>query len=224
EAGLLTHTPPRSVELTEQGRHSGLAALGLSKLPARATWRMLQATIAARAVNCRGVDADALRRAIVRRWLRESDAGGATEPNTRAVGAPRHGAGTDSDGGRDVAATPPHDPPAVGDLSVFAERVLGAARASSTGRFGGKVFISHVWRRVAPPGADGSVPAQEFKDRLLDAHRAGLLDLSRADLVEAMDPADVRASEVRYFGATFHFVRLQAAQVPKWPTDSGSHP
>ena len=33
-------------------------------------------------------------------------------------------------------------------------------------------------------------------------------DLSRADLVGAMNPEDVRASETRYLGAAFHFVRL----------------
>ncbi len=40
------------------------------------------------------------------------------------------------------------------------------------------------------------------------ANNARLLDLSRADLVQAMDPDDVRLSEVNYLNATFHFVRI----------------
>jgi hypothetical protein len=46
-----------------------------------------------------------------------------------------------------------------------------------------------------------------FKARLVSAHRQQLLELSRADLVEAMDPKDVDASEARYLRSTFHFVR-----------------
>ena len=47
-----------------------------------------------------------------------------------------------------------------------------------------------------------------FKERLAEANNARLLDLSRADLVQAMDPEDVRESEVHYLNATFHFVRI----------------
>lgn len=92
------------------------------------------------------------------------------------------------------------------DLGAFASRVIAAARASKTGRYGhNKVFISHVWR-----GLDGEKDAAAFKERLVAAHREGLIDLSRADLVEAMSPEDVAASETTYFGATFHFVRMDA--------------
>ena len=47
-----------------------------------------------------------------------------------------------------------------------------------------------------------------FKQRLAEANNARLLDLSRADLVQAMDPEDVRLSEVAYLNATFHFIRI----------------
>jgi hypothetical protein len=47
-----------------------------------------------------------------------------------------------------------------------------------------------------------------FKDRLIEANRQGLIRLSRADLVEAMDPADVRASETTWLNAVFHFVEI----------------
>ena len=47
-----------------------------------------------------------------------------------------------------------------------------------------------------------------FKKQLAEANNARLLDLSRADLVQAMDPNDVQQSEVHYLNATFHFVRI----------------
>ncbi|AUX45899.1 uncharacterized protein SOCE26_073990 [Sorangium cellulosum] len=94
------------------------------------------------------------------------------------------------------------------DDTAFAARVLAAARSSKTGRFGDdKVFISHVFQRLADQG-DAVGDPDAFKARLVSAHRRGLLSLNRADLVEAMDPADVDASETRYLSATFHFVRI----------------
>lgn len=94
------------------------------------------------------------------------------------------------------------------DDRAFAARVLAAARASKTGRFGDhKVFIAHVFRQLGATGAAGA-DLDAFKARLVSAHRSGLLSLSRADLVEAMAPEDVDASEARYLSATFHFVGI----------------
>lgn len=102
------------------------------------------------------------------------------------------------------------DPPATlpTDDGAFAARVLAAARASKTGRFGDdKVFISHVLRQLVAEGtAVGDT--EDFKDRLVSVHRRSLLSLSRADLVEAMAPTDIEESESRYLSATFHFVRI----------------
>ena len=49
----------------------------------------------------------------------------------------------------------------------------------------------------------------EFKLRLIDANSHNLLHLSRADLVQAMDPQLVAESETAYLNATFHFVLLE---------------
>ncbi len=85
----------------------------------------------------------------------------------------------------------------------FAEQVLTVARALPTGRFGmNKVFISHVWKALQPEWSD----REAFDAALLEANRSRRLSLSRADLVSAMDPKDVAESEVRSFGARFHFV------------------
>jgi hypothetical protein len=106
----------------------------------------------------------------------------------------------------DEAITVPSPP---FDLEAFARRVLAAARTSHTGKFGDdKVFIVHVFRllsvdpRFAAMGLDG------FKQKLAEANNARLLDLSRANMVEAMDPNDVELSQVSYLGAQFHFIRI----------------
>lgn len=93
------------------------------------------------------------------------------------------------------------------DLPAFAERALAAARHSTSGRFGdNKVFISHVYRGFDGDPIVADLPS--FKLRLLDANREGLLRLSRADLVEAMDPGDLRDSATVCDNATFHFIRI----------------
>lgn len=130
--------------------------------------------------------ADDLRRYAVRRWL--------GEPAVTATAPPGHGA-TDSDA----------------DLAEFARRALDAARRSETGWFGdNKVFISHAWRSFRARG-DGNpaLDLPQFKQQLLRANTAGLLQLSRADLVALMDPADVRESEARYLNTSFHFLLLE---------------
>lgn len=135
--------------------------------------------LAARASGARRADPEELRLATVRGWLAPAAQG-----------------------------QPAAEPVAVkgGGLEDFAQRVLEAARASTTGKFGERrVFISHVYRALR---AALSVDEPTFKQRLLEANRARLLTLARADLVDVMDPADVAASEIRYLGATFHFIAL----------------
>ena len=95
------------------------------------------------------------------------------------------------------------------ELASFAEQVKAAARTCTSGRFGdNKVFIAHVWKAIQGVPAFQSMDLKIFKEQLAAANNARLLDLSRADLVQAMDPEDVRQSELRYLNATFHFVRI----------------
>ena len=96
------------------------------------------------------------------------------------------------------------------DLESFAREVLSTAAACRTGRFGDdKVFVSHVQQAYAERPGSRIREMDAFKRRLVEAHRADLLTLVRADLVEAMDPRDVAASETRYMNATFHFIRCR---------------
>jgi hypothetical protein len=82
-----------------------------------------------------------------------------------------------------------------------------AANAARAGVFGErKVFISSVWEALRAMPAWASLELDELKAGLVAAHRGGELVLARADLVAAMDPALVAASETRTDGATFHFI------------------
>jgi len=136
-------------------------------------------------LGARRDDAKELRDAVLRGWIDEHDL--AREKPFSSPSPPLHGF----------------------DLRLFAERVKAAARTCSTGRFGdSKVFIAHVWFSLQADPAFRAMDLAAFKERLAEANNARLLDLSRADLVQAMDPNDVRQSEVHYLNATFHFVRI----------------
>ena len=103
-------------------------------------------------------------------------------------------------------AEPP--PPAALDLPEFARRVVAAARACPTGRFDGdKVFISHVWRHLAPDADVRGLGLGGFKSRLAQANQQRLLDLLPADLIQAFDAADVRESATVQPPSTFHFIQ-----------------
>ncbi|WNG42713.1 hypothetical protein F0U60_00345 [Archangium minus] len=143
--------------------------------------------LAARSVGARRTDAESLRLAALQSWF---------IPAAEPVPAPRS-----------TASEPPAPAPRSTEdgLPAFAERVLDAARGATTGRFGDdRVFISHVWRALRSEGLD----EQSFKNRLVEANQKRLLSLSRADMVELMDPADVAASEISHLGSTFHFIAL----------------
>ena len=84
-----------------------------------------------------------------------------------------------------------------------------SSRNCPTGHFGdNKVFIAHVWRALQADPAFRGMELATFKEHLTEANNARLLDLSRADLVQAMNPDDVHQSEVHYLNATFHFIRI----------------
>jgi hypothetical protein len=100
----------------------------------------------------------------------------------------------------------------VGAASSFADDVRHAARSTSRGVFGQrKVFISAVWEELRRAGRWSTLSIADFKTRLLDAQRAGGVELARADLVAAMDPRLVADSETLADGASFHFIVREEA-------------
>jgi hypothetical protein len=219
----------RPLKIEDVRRHLLAQLLDGSRLPLE----KLVPVLAANAVGARRSSADAVREALIRRWLErdEPDADARPAPfepgvpaEHQAVPAPISEPGDQTlpvlvarPGDRTVpvpvgaedalpATTPP---PAVFDLAGFAAEVQAAADREQEGRFGTrKVFIASVWRRLreAPSSRCTDMDLDAFKRHLVAANRADLLGLHRADLVPLMDPDLVRTSEIAYGNATFHFI------------------
>lgn len=68
------------------------------------------------------------------------------------------------------------------------------------------MFIAAVWRMLHNAPGLGGMSQERFKELLVQAHCARLLELARADLVAVMNDAEVAQSEIRTPEATFHFV------------------
>lgn len=95
------------------------------------------------------------------------------------------------------------------DIKVFAVEVQHIAKASKSGKFGDhKVFINHVWQNMQQTSLTETLNLPKFKNLLTDANKQGLLTLSRADMVAAMNATDVAESEIQYLNATFHFIQI----------------
>jgi len=105
------------------------------------------------------------------------------------------------------------------DLSAFARTVRELAEhvepdpnpdGRARGRFGErKVFIAAI-RRALRATDYARLSRAAIDELLLRANREDLLQLARADLVAAMDPDEVRDSEVTHpMGAHFHFVVIE---------------
>ncbi len=94
----------------------------------------------------------------------------------------------------------------------FAAQLLAAAtQIPVAGRLGSdRVFVSALWKQLGADRDTLGPNLDAFKSRLLDANRACLLTLARADMPGAMDRATVAASEISYLNSTFHFVVLPA--------------
>src|SRR5690606_36911233 len=82
-------------------------------------------------------------------------------------------------------------------IERIAAKALAAAEGPEARQFGpNKVFIGSVWRALAGDPEIAALGEAAFKRQLAEAHRRGLLELGRADLVAAMDPGEVTASEI----------------------------
>ena len=74
-----------------------------------------------------------------------------------------------------------------------------------------KVYLRPLFEAYSRmyPRAEASRSWDGFAGMLVRANRERLLTLSRADLVEAMNPDLVWPSEVRSTGATWHFLLVE---------------
>lgn len=93
-------------------------------------------------------------------------------------------------------------------LDEFAQTIRKLATTTTDGRFGeNKVFIASIWDQFQRSPAGAGMSRSAFDEHLVEANRTGLLALSRADLIGAMDPETVRQSEVKLEQGAFHLVR-----------------
>lgn len=137
------------------------------------------------ATSCR---AEAVTSALVARWLLQA--------------TPRVAAAT----------KPGHRAPAASTLEHVIEKVRRASSSAGVRQYGAeKVFIASVWEALAGDAEIAALGERGFKEALAEAHRRGLITLSRADLVAAMDARDVAASEIRHHNATYHFIQRGAS-------------
>lgn len=160
------------------------AVLGVALLGGRSSKQSEDALLAARAIGAANSRPDALRDALISAWVQGERPSDVEPPRPSPVESPRF------------------------DLQAFAAKVCQLACNTSTGRFGDhKVFISHVWDRFHQENGTNGMTREEFNRRLVEANRYELLTLTRADLLSAMAPEDVRLSEITLPHATFHFIR-----------------
>jgi hypothetical protein len=148
------------------------------------------------------VDAAAARNKVVRDWL-------GVKP--RKQPEPAQAGLSEPERSRPELAAPEHSPPEPFDLPAFAATVHAlAAKSPADDRFHhNKVFIAPLWRATQDEPNFPRLSLPEFKQRLIEANSQDLLQLSRADLVSAMDPQLVAESETAHSNSTFHFVLLE---------------
>lgn len=170
--------------------HFGLpvtADLTLEQVARRAVTKLADASSA---------KADVVTAALATRWLCEDAAAEVVTPEP-ADASPRAAVSQAA-----VSST----------LEHVVEKVRRASAGAGVRQYGPeKVFIASVWEVLAGDAEIAALGEQGFKDVLAEAHRRGLVTLSRADLVAAMDPRDVAASEIRHHNATYHFIQRGAS-------------
>ena len=95
------------------------------------------------------------------------------------------------------------------DARAFAIAVLSAAKACAEGWQGNRrAYVVKVWEVLTRTHPEWHVSIDDFKARLIEAHKAGSLTLAYADL-RSKDTIDlVQASAVRDRNNEWHFIRI----------------
>ena len=162
----------------------------------------LIAALAAEQIGGKQTDVEALRRAVLGRFL-----DGAVASGKVVLRAPLRAA--DLQPVSPLDAVPPLVLPGRPDLPGFVSEVCRQAAALAQGWVGNRqAYISHVWRALQQVRSDWSLSEIEFKCMLVEAHRAGQLALANADLKDHKSIKDVQESAVVYKNAVFHYIRV----------------
>lgn len=190
QKGYLYRTPRKAYRLTDSGRQQALRFLRIRQFPPSCRWNILCTRY--------------LFPALVDLWVKSTQ-------NPSSVPILDDLSTVTADGITPLDATPADATTATYDLPRFADAVRKLAAASpQASRFGQhKVFISALWQQSQADPSFPRMSLDQFKQQLVEANRQGLLQLSRADLVQVMNPTLVAESETHYLGCTFHFVSLR---------------
>jgi hypothetical protein len=167
------------------------------------TDRRLVAALAAEQADAAKPDLEALRTALLRRFVEEAEA-------PVAVARPRRRPATPTLV-RPLPTPSPPPPPADirPDLAGFTQEVRRHASARAHGWPGDrKAYISHVWQQLRDGRPDWGLSEIEFKAMLAEAHRAGHVVLANADLKGDASVKDLQESALTYKNAVFHFIRV----------------
>jgi hypothetical protein len=175
------------------------------------TDRRLVAALAAEQAGAAQADPEALRIALLRRFIGEEGSGApvqAPQPKRRPAPSvltrPRPVPVR-----MPVPVARPVPVDVRPDLVGFADEARRCAVTRAQGWPGDrKAFISHVWQEIRDRHPAWGLSEIEFKAMLAEAHRAGLVALANADLKDSTTVKDVQESALSYKNAVFHFIRV----------------
>lgn len=195
-----------------------LLAAQLSRRPREfASDGQLIAALAAESVEAAQPSLDVLRSAIMKRFVSELLDG--ASPTSSAIEQRLPATARRQPPGRKVAVPtaandtePGAQPPPVArpDLDEFAAEVTRRAAPVAEGWPGNrKAFISHIWPTIRDSRPEWGLSDIEFKCMLVEAHRAGRLALTSADLKNKNNIKDVQDSAISYMNTVWHFVRVE---------------
>ncbi|MEQ1713218.1 MAG: hypothetical protein ABL908_17715, partial [Hyphomicrobium sp.] len=186
----------------------------------------LIAELAAEQVGAPQSDADAVRLALLRRWVSTLLPSNAASPTTPAApvaatavlhraeraghvrDAPAGSAPTPANDAGPAVATPQQmQRPGLEDFAAAVKTVAGTVAEGWPGNR--KAFISRVWQAIRVAWPQWQLSEIEFKCMLAEAHRAGQIVLANADLKDKKSIAEIDASAIAYKNTVWHYVRVE---------------
>lgn len=164
----------------------------------------LIACLAAEVVGAVNESASELRQMLFRRLISAKES---SEINKTAFAAQSHPETQVSDAAMTNTPNLKKAPP---PLPEFTQEVINIAKHIAVGWPGNKrAFISHIWRELQETFPFWCLTEEEYKELILNAHRAGLLRLAIADLRDKTNVEDVAASRIAYKNSEWHFIRVE---------------
>ncbi len=188
--------------------HAARTLAGQLANPARefATDAKLIAQLAAEAVGAMQPDADALRQAILRRFV-----SGLIEASpSQAASLPTTSPSTKLSPPANDRAPPSKGPPPRPGLEDFAAAVKHIGARAAEGWPGNRrAFISSIWDGLRTEKESWGLSEIEFKCMLTEAHKRGALMLANADLRNKDQRTEIERSATPDRNTVWHYVRIE---------------